>query len=123
MIRPPPRSTRTAPLLPYTALFRVRAALRATDFHDLGARRTATEIRVEGDDAVDVGTAQVQRLGDMRNRRVVDEAELLLQRVQERQQTRRLRSMTARQTVNRLSEVSLCVAWQIGSASGRERVV
>ena len=52
----------------------------------MAAGRRAAEIVVEGDDAVDLGARQIERLGDQRHGRFGDVAERLLQGVQDRQQ-------------------------------------
>ena len=49
----------------------------------------AAEIMVEADDAMDLGARQVQRVGDQRHGGRIHIAELLLQRVQDRQQRAR----------------------------------
>jgi hypothetical protein len=62
------------------------ARFRAAQLDDVPPRRGATEVMVEGDDAVDFRPRAVKRLGNEPLRRLVDVAELLLQRVQDRQQ-------------------------------------
>src|SRR3546814_5413906 len=59
MIRRPPRSTRTAPLFPYTTLFRSRQADRR-----LRLRRDPVECRRRADLQVEHAGAQRQQQGD-----------------------------------------------------------
>ena len=49
------------------------------------ARRLAAEVVIEGDDAVHLGARDVQSFGDQRFRGLVDIAEFVLQRVEDRQ--------------------------------------
>ena len=60
--------------------------LGAADLDDVAARRRAAEVGVEGDDAVDFGAGQVQGLGDGLHRLGRNTAQLVLDRVQHRQQ-------------------------------------
>src|SRR5690606_24444505 len=62
------------------------ACLGAADLH-FGARiGPGREVMVEADDAVDVGAAQVERLGDLRLALGIDASERVLHVVQDRQQ-------------------------------------
>ena len=62
------------------------AGLGPAQFEHVPAGRLAAEVMIKGDDAVHFGPGDIQRLGDQRLGGRIDVAELLLQRVQDRQQ-------------------------------------
>ena len=69
------------------------ASLGPTDLDDMLAGRLVAEVVVEGDDAVDVRTADVQRLRDLRHQIGRNEADRALDRMQHRQQRAALRGI------------------------------
>jgi hypothetical protein len=70
------------------------AGLGPADLDDVAAGGLAAVVMIEGNDAMNLGARQVQRLGQGRERRLGDEAQLLLQVMQDFQQRVRLVAVT-----------------------------
>ena len=84
------------------------ARLGAAELQDVPGRRSPPEVVVEGDDAVHFRAREVQDLGDEPDCLAVDVAELVLQRVQDRQERTRHRSPGSDDAARRLD-----VPWRI----------